>query len=800
MGSIEEKLTYLLGTKAAIRQAIRDKGVEVTDEDSFRDYADKIASIEGSSLVVSREVPTVIFFDYDGSVAYSYTSEEALTLTSMPDQPQHDGLTRQGWNKTYEKMIAEVSECGFCAVEPLYVTNDGHTRLFISIDALGRQKYPLYINATVAGSVSVDWGDGSDEESFPDLTTIDTYHFYANEGDYIITVKASEGTITFGNGTSAYSSLSSNAYRNMLKKVYLGSNVVEIANYTFCHCNNLEAISVHNKIVSIGTYAFFQCFNLALFPMANSVSFIGDRAFQLCRKLKTINIPSTISSVPGRLCERCYELDYLFIPNNITTVKSFAFVFCEKLSHIRWSLALTSIGDAAFALTAIEEFIPPESVNVLGILAFYGSLLKKVIVSYRGSFSYGNACFGWCLKLGSVEDMSVSPSGGSASFFQCKNLQHVNNRGLSSSGTPYSLTSIVKDSYSDISTQSNSSSYGTFNGCTKLKSIDIYSSTRGACRSCSSLVNATFVRSVDVIAQDMFVDCSSLKYIDLTAVDKKVSLYAAPGKSGYPFLDCPGDFLVIVPDRLLETYKADSAWASIADHIVGSYQPRVCTSLEISADDVAAKQTTTTIRYTAVTNGFDPRTGAEREGVIVTGTATSEAFAVNGSFDSTVEHTITFSFLEVTASTTITQAAAVPAMYSVVLNNQWRASEVVANPDESLYEGVYESYSNYNVNNGLATMYIDIDGYETFKLYIRSHAESSYDYVMVGALDKAPTTSSNYANTSGVQNSGTAISNYKLVVFSNIDGGPHRITIVYRKDSSAHSGADRGYVIIPKNQ
>ena len=42
--------------------------------------------------------------------------------------------------------------------------------------------------------------------------------------------------------------------------------------------------------------------------------------------------------------------------------------------------------------------------------------------------------------------------------------------------------------------------------------------------------------------------------------------------------------------------------------------------------------------------------------------------------------------------------------------------------------------------------------------------------------------------------------NYKLVKFNNIDGGEHRITIVYRKDSSVDSGDDRGYVLIPIDQ
>ena len=104
-------------------------------------------------------------------------------------------------------------------------------------------------------------------------------------------------------------------------------------------------------------------------------------------------------------------------------------------------------------------------------------------------------------------------------------------------------------------------------------------------------------------------------------------------------------------------------------------------------------------------------------------------------------------------------------------------------------------------------MYIDIDGYTNFKLYIRSYAESNYDYVMVSQLDKTLTYSSSYsdttlvkAHTRGNQQSGTALSNYTLVEFTNIDGGAHTIQIIYRKDSSSHSGDDRGYVLIPINQ
>ena len=144
-----------------------------------------------------------------------------------------------------------------------------------------------------------------------------------------------------------------------------------------------------------------------------------------------------------------------------------------------------------------------------------------------------------------------------------------------------------------------------------------------------------------------------------------------------------------------------------------------------------------------------------------------------------------------------------PQKYTIDLNNQWKLGTVL-NPDDALYDGVYESYSNKGVHNSIAKMYIDIKGYETFSFYIRSYAESNYDYVIVSQLDQDITSSQGttgvYAHTQSSQNSNTSLSSYKLVTFTGIDKGPHRITIGYRKDSSDNSGSDQGYVLIPKKQ
>lgn len=143
--------------------------------------------------------------------------------------------------------------------------------------------------------------------------------------------------------------------------------------------------------------------------------------------------------------------------------------------------------------------------------------------------------------------------------------------------------------------------------------------------------------------------------------------------------------------------------------------------------------------------------------------------------------------------------------HTVNLNGQWEATTAIPNPDSTLYDGVYRSTSNYHVDNGVSTMYIDISGYSEFTLYIRSYAESNYDYVMVSQLDQTITGSTLYSNTTlvkahtrGNQKSGPTISDYTIVKYTNIDGGSHRITILYRKDGSTYSGDDRGYVLIKK--
>ena len=129
------------------------------------------------------------------------------------------------------------------------------------------------------------------------------------------------------------------------------------------------------------------------------------------------------------------------------------------------------------------------------------------------------------------------------------------------------------------------------------------------------------------------------------------------------------------------------------------------------------------------------------------------------------------------------------------------------NPDSTLYNA-YMSDSSWRKNNAYDLMVIGIPtGFTEFTIYIRSYAESTYDYTIAGKIDAAIPNSNTVSNnlikstTSGNQKAGTAIGDYTEVDYTDIDSTKeHTIWVMYRKDGSTNSDDDRGYVLIPKSK
>lgn len=85
MGTTTEKLTYLQGTKDAIKNAIVAKGVEVPEGTTFRAYAEKVGEIKSGGIEyvnLSYQGPPVgdrMFYYMDG------TNEIQQVLTTRGD-------------------------------------------------------------------------------------------------------------------------------------------------------------------------------------------------------------------------------------------------------------------------------------------------------------------------------------------------------------------------------------------------------------------------------------------------------------------------------------------------------------------------------------------------------------------------------------------------------------------------------------------------------------------------------------------------------------------------------------------
>ena len=344
-----------------------------------------------------------------------------------------------------------------------------------------------------------------------------------------------------------------------------------------------------------------------------------------------------------------------------------------------------------------------------------------------------------------------------------------------------------------------------FEGCTSLTQAPELPATtlasgcyRDMFNGCTGLIQAPELPATTLANycyDYMFYNCSKLNYVKALFTTTPGSSYTNNWLSG-----------VASSGTFVKAYNAEwevsgisgipSSWTVRLNATHVSYD-----SLTITADDVIGQKTSTTIHYSLAETMLaeDGETQIQRT---ITGNAVSDTFEQNTS--TTETRTLTISYIEpksgLTATTTITQGVWVDQQYTVDLNSQWQESS--ANLDSSLYD-CYESFSNYHVANANAIMYITIVGYTEFTLYVRSNGEAAYDYAVVGNLDATSITRTDSgvkAHTKGDSRSGTALGNYTKVTFSDIDGGEHRIPILYGKDGSSDSGTDKGYIIIEKNQ
>jgi hypothetical protein len=318
----------------------------------------------------SADPKDVNFIDYDGTILYSYTKDEFLALTAMPPNPTHAGLVSQGWNWTLADAQEYVADYGIQTIGQMYVTDDGCTRLYVTLtDAI----LSIWIKFSHdSNPLSIDWGDGSAIET----VDYDGVHTFPRAGDYCISVKSTTDrsySILGSNsslGTTASSNLiRSNANINLdmyinaaasaLTHVEIGDNC-NIGDFAFYNSVNLLDITIPHRVSSLGRRAFMYCDSLSAIVLPDGLYTINESLSNMC-SAKVVSLPDTLTN--KITFSSCYNLERVCLPRNVVTMVS-TIVSCMSLRHIVIPEGVASLGNNALANAhAIDSITIPSTVT-----------------------------------------------------------------------------------------------------------------------------------------------------------------------------------------------------------------------------------------------------------------------------------------------------------------------------------------------------------------------------------------------------------------------------------------------------
>ena len=252
------------------------------------------AKITGTLDTTPPKESDINFWDYDGTLLYSWTLAELATKTELPPLPSHDGLICQGWNWTLQDIKDAGRELDIGA---LYITDDGKTRLYVDVDTKTWDDFVLNYWQDPRNATTVDWGDGTTPETVNKDSWIEHRHVYASSGSYVITMSVKEGTtMRLGNGSGGRKLIANDETDSgrcaMLRRVEVGARVTTITDRTFQFCSRLESISIPQNVEVKGTVTFNQATQLRVIVIQSITNMF--RTFYNCTNLRAIAGPGTM--------------------------------------------------------------------------------------------------------------------------------------------------------------------------------------------------------------------------------------------------------------------------------------------------------------------------------------------------------------------------------------------------------------------------------------------------------------------------------------------------------------------------
>lgn len=495
---------------------------------------------------------------------------------------------------------------------------------------------------------------------------------------------------------------------------------------------------------------------------ADTSSLTGlSSSFRDCSGLTSMpSIPSNVTEIGDYTFYNCINMNNggtIEIPEGVQRIGSQAFyyVFHKNSKNLKLPSTLNYVGSWGFGI----------KINMLDLYINDLSSFCKIEFTNNESAVFNQNWTKFYLNNIQITDLTI-PS----DITELKGYTFYFAKTITSVTIPSTVTSIGGSGtfeYSGLRNVTVPSSVTSWNGtytfayCTSLTEATLNNSGNVggyAFAGCTSLTGVTFGDNITSIDSNAFSGCTKLESMTFNSP-------TPPTIYSNSFQGVPSTCKFYVPCSAVNTYRTASVWSDYASQIVG-YESCTVYDWVVSPNEYVCYSHDKYEKIKKI-RSFDG------------GKTWEDVTPIEYQRGQLIEASST----DCAASTTVD------------LNSQWQTSTSYGNISDTGNYDFYESFSNKGVDNSTARMFITIIGYTSFTFKVRNYSESGFDYVVVNNLDDTTSTGGYYSNQS--KSSSTT---WYDVTFNNIDGGEHIITVVYRKDSSASSYDDRGYVAIPKTQ
>lgn len=253
---------------------------------------------------------------------------------------------------------------------------------------------------------------------------------------------------------------------------------------------------------------------------------IDDMAFMGCAKLTSVTFPSTLKTI-GDYAFAETAVKSVVLPNGVSTLGNYAFNKCASLATVSLGNSLTAIGDYAFSdCKKLESVTFGSALETIGERAFASAKISSLVLSATvrtiGDWAFYNN------PLTAITFNDGLQSIGSRAFYGVS-VQTLNIPNSVTSIGSYAFEKCTKLTSATLGTGISSIPDYMFSSCSALTSVVLPENITGignsAFYNCKGLKSLPVTESITSIGTNAFYGCTSLTSVNLS--DKVTSLGAS---------------------------------------------------------------------------------------------------------------------------------------------------------------------------------------------------------------------------------------------------------------------------------